>query len=142
VDEDTIRLFRLLRDRFEAIRPSELPGVPIASHDVADLLPCATTAVYFLHSATRGLLYIGRATNLRSRWRLRTKAAKLGGPHLTSKLGAPYAIDWELCHAKLSECIEIGDVTIHWLTVPRELLASAESLLIQIHSPPWNSHRC
>ncbi len=113
-----------VRSELKGLQIGELPSVPIRGWE--DLgLPDATTAVYFLVSRSQGLVYIGRATNLRSRW-------------------APLPFDLMNdfpAHHKRRPAIMLGDVTLHWWTVPRESLALIESMLLQIHRPLWNTAR-
>ena len=127
--EDLIEPVGLLFDRLNKLRISDLPSALIEGLDVGLLLPPNTSAIYFLRSMSQGLLYIGRATNLRGRWRLQRRISDAS------------QIEWELCHAKLREAIALEDVTIYWWPIPPHHLAVAESVLLQIHKPPWNSHR-
>jgi|SRR5271157_2409153 len=91
----------------------ELPGVLINHPRFACALPTRTTAVYFLRSNKHGLLYVGKASDLRNRW--------LGG--------------W---HQYLSDALTLGDVTLHWLVVSRDALSATEKALILEHRAPWN----
>jgi excinuclease UvrABC nuclease subunit len=127
--EDLIEQVGLLFDRLNKLTISDLPSALIEGPEVDLLLPPNTSAIYFLRSMSQGLLYIGRATSLRGRWRLRRRIIDAS------------QIEWEMCHAKLREAIALKDVTIHWWPIPAHHLAIAESALIQIHKPPWNSHR-
>jgi excinuclease UvrABC nuclease subunit len=117
-----------LREAARALVPRELPGVPIDGPRFGDMLP-AVPAVYFLWSGAAGLLYIGKAGSLRGRWRV------------TSQLTDNAAVDWELSHSRLRPAIEHGDVSLHWLELPRETIAAVEGVLIQLHTPPWNASR-
>ncbi len=79
-------------------------------------LPMRTTAVYFLVSAEFGLLYVGRAMDLRARW--------VNG-----------------VHHHLVDCLLLGDVTLRWLVVSRESLADTERLFIGLLDPAFNGSR-
>ena len=48
-----------------AVSLADLPGVKIVGPEFVDLLPLRMTCVYFLHSQSHGLLYIGPAIDLR-----------------------------------------------------------------------------
>lgn len=119
---DLLDPFRLLWDRLEKL---DIEGMPAADVDekIVERLPIAP-AVYFLRSRSQGLLYIGKATNLRGRWRL---AYHTSGQVL-----------WELCHARHRDAVELGDVSLHWWLLPRQYITIAESALLQMHRPPWN----
>jgi hypothetical protein len=51
------------------------------------------------------------------------------------------SISWVSTHAQMRPALDMADVVLYWLAVPREMLATAESLLLQHHRPPWNNHR-
>jgi hypothetical protein len=120
--------FKLLWETLGRLDPECLPGVAVEAIGFEDRLPVTTTAVYFLMRKGR-ILYIGRATNLRNRWRVENELID------TSK------VCWERCHHKLADALELGDVSLHWWVLPRKYLAIAESVFLQIHRPPWNNHR-
>ncbi len=134
-DEEFAALLVPVRDFLRRVRPEELPGVGMIALDVSDALPAATSAVYFLWSASKGLLYIGKAGNLRNRWRLVYSFIKTGDPMEDIRW------DPQGTHSKLRDALELGDVTLHWLAIPRDYITLAESLLVQAHTPPWNNHR-
>lgn len=104
---------------------TDLPGVAVTDWRPLTDLPVRTSAIYFLVSRSQGLLYIGRATNLRSRW---------------DNLPVDLMNDFP-AHAKRRPAIELGDVTLHWWGMPRECLAIVESILLQVNKPPWNTAR-
>jgi excinuclease UvrABC nuclease subunit len=91
-----------------------LPGLRVDCQLFAGALPSRTTAIYFLRSDKHGLLYIGRASDLCKRW--------TGG----------------ISHHCLENCLKLGDVTLHWMIVSRDMLAATEKSLILEHRPPWN----
>jgi excinuclease UvrABC nuclease subunit len=126
--EDLLGPFRELKDVLGRLDVRDLPSVPVDDVHFAGNLPLVP-AVYFLETPSLGLLYIGRATNLRSRWAARFRWDGSG------------RIDWEHSHAKLADALAVGDARLAWLAVPREYLAFTESLLLQIHTPPWNQAR-
>ena len=113
-----------------------LPCVRIESPDVWEALPIRTPAIYFLVSDNlseplrwrpqkyrrirrNGLLYIGKAVDLRQRWN-------------NNSFMAPG-------HEMLEKSIAVGDVSMHWLAVKRQHTAIIESVLIQRYKPPWNT---
>jgi len=104
-----------------------LPGIDVDSLDFGDKLPVSTPAVYYLVHECKGVLYIGKATNIRSRWAFRRNT--VGGD-------VPMQI-----HHRLEEAIRLGNVRLYWWAVPRECLVILENLLIQRHRPPWNIAR-
>ena len=81
-----------------------------------DGLPNRTTAVYFLVSAEFGLLYVGKATDMRGRW--------VHG-----------------FHHHLVDSLLLGDVTLRWLVVSRDSLADTERLFIGLLDPAFNGSR-
>jgi len=137
-------VFDLLVKRYERLSIVELPGVPIKDRQVWETLP-DIPAVYFLWSTSgrseskprlfydsKGighnmtdcwaepcLLYVGKAVNLRQRWNNNSLMAQ--------------------DHHRLAESLAIGGVMLHWHELPKEQLCIAESVLRQIHLPPWNS---
>ncbi len=125
---DLGRIRQTLHDLMGPLTIDELPGIRVEHVRSCRELPLEP-AVYFLKSLSLGLLYIGRATNLRSRWRTE------------SYIDDATIINWDRCHAKHKEALDLGDVTLHWWAIDRELLGVVESILLQIHSPPWNNHR-
>jgi len=95
-----------------------LPYVVIADDDVCESLPMRTAAVYFLTHPTEGLLYIGKAKNVRSRW------------------GAPAYRQ----HDCLEMAIRLRDVRLSWWALPESLLGVVEESLIRMRKPKWNGH--
>lgn len=127
--------FKMIETSLKSLRIDDLPGILLDRYDIAEDLPNAS-GIYFLISAKKRtprrtrLLYIGKAVNIRSRWTLKRQ-------FLDSS-----QIYWDMCHHRLKDAVDLGDVTIRWWFLPREQLTCIESLLIQLHLPPWNSHRC
>jgi excinuclease UvrABC nuclease subunit len=103
---------------------SLLPRIEIRTESLYQELPRQTTAIYFLIHPTEGLLYVGKAVNLKSRWK----------PH-TYPDGEIYEA---LTHSCLKLALEMGGVEIAWWTVPKRYLTIVETLLIQHWSPKWN----
>jgi excinuclease UvrABC nuclease subunit len=128
-DAELTRFFEALLARLRTLNIRELAGVRVDGEEFVQRLP-DLPAVYFLLSDKNGLLYVGKANNVRKRW------APAYWIHPTGKTECIRR------HDKLEESIALGDVTLHWWSVSRPMLAMAESLLIQIYAPPWNSHRC
>lgn len=120
--------FEALWSGMIAIDIGALPGVGVDHPGFGDVLPFSTAAVYFLVSGEGRLLYIGKAANLRNRWRVAYQLIGTG-------------IDWSACHGKLKDAVALGGVVLRWWELPRRYLATAESILLQIHEPPWNCHR-
>lgn len=104
----------------------DLPSVPIARLETPDL-PVRTSAIYFLWSRSEGLVYLGRATDLRIRWAAHSWV-HTNGERALAKI-----------HATHERALELGDVRIHWWAIPREHLGLVEGSLLRIHRPPWNS---
>ena len=125
--DEVTAMLRNVRILLAKIDVRDLPHVPVDDLDFTRMLP-ETDAVYFLISAVDGLLYIGRATNLRRRWYVNRQVSDTSKP------------EWPLCHHALKPALDLGDVQIHWLLVGRDQLAIIESLLIQLYQPPWNTH--
>jgi hypothetical protein len=105
----------------------------IVDRNSLDHLPLVS-AIYFLVSQSNGLLYIGRAAHLRSRWNSR--------PPILYSQDHPYDPFGYPTHHKLRPAIELGDVSLHWWAVAKDWLGVMETLLIQMHQPPWNDIRC
>ena len=108
----------------------DLKNVPIDRLEFSDGLPCATPAIYFVKRPTGPVLYIGRASNLRARWSARRQIFDNA------------QVNWELTHQQFKVALELGDVSLYWLAVPREHLAVVEIAMIEIHKPAWNVARC
>jgi hypothetical protein len=139
-------LFAALIERLKKLKIADLPAVSIDGLYINGTLPVRTSAVYFLRSESpsapfkggenrarpgtkrNGILYIGKATDLRQRWNTQI---------ITQPSGMKYEVQ---VHQKLKEAIALGDVRLHWWAVDKPCLAIAESLLIQLHRPPWNNH--
>ena len=124
-----LKPFKLLWETLERLNPRELPGIALDAIGFENGLPVATSAVYFLMRQGR-ILYIGRAANLRGRWRVNYFI-----------MDPPADIHWAACHHRLKQSLELGGVMLHWWALPKKYLGVAESVLIQIHKPPWNNHR-
>ena len=75
VDEVTTEVQNLLKD----INLSKLPCISIDSVEACDRIPPGIACLYFVHHPHHGLLYIGKAANLRLRWRA---AGRVGRPYL------------------------------------------------------------
>ena len=137
IERDGIMIAHELTGKFEefvvSLRRLVIPGLPSISLDTYESAAThgpACSAVYFLWSKREGLLYIGKATNVRNRWRLRTRYDRSAGRE---------AIWWEMCHSRLRDAVELGDVRLHWWDMPRQYITAVESLLLQIHRPTWNA---
>jgi hypothetical protein len=118
---ETLDEVRALIEKWQDTTLEDLPRVAVDSPDFYDALPCAVSAIYFLGNDRQGLLYIGKATNLKTRWRRDHDAPSLN-------------------HAKLEQCLDLGDVELAWWAVPTHCLVILENLLVRLHRPKWNNH--
>ncbi len=109
-----------MRKRLARLDLSSLPRFKITDEDVSERLPRAMAAIYFLLHPTEGVLYIGKAHNLKGRW----------SPNFFRRTP----------HECFEGALELGDVELAWWAVPKEYLTALEALLIQIWSPKWNVH--
>jgi hypothetical protein len=124
--EEIAALIRPIKRILRHVDPSQLTGVPIQGVEFIESLP-KIPAIYFLVSQKKGLVYIGKAHNLRAHWWPKEPLDHNYWP--------------DLCHHRLKQAINQGDVTLHWMEVPPDQLGVLECLLIQIHQPAWNSRR-
>jgi excinuclease UvrABC nuclease subunit len=122
--DEISRLLSGLKAELEVLDIEHLPGVRMDCEKFAERLPLATSGVYFLRSEACGLLYIGKATNIRQRWM----------PH-------PLAPFVPQNHRRFEDALDQGDVMLHYLELPQYQLATIESMLLQMHRPPWNIAR-
>jgi hypothetical protein len=136
------RAFDTLTTVLGMLSIAELPSVALDS-----LFPDVpkVSAIYFLRSPNRhatlrgknpnpkrprrrnGLFYIGKAVNLQARWI--AGRANWGGGWRDINV-----------HEKAEQAIALGDIRLHWWECERRHLYIAESVLIQIYQPPWNSN--
>ncbi len=95
-----------------------LPSAVIDSPNFSDNLP-TIPAVYFVFGRGKKPVYIGKAVNLRNRWKL---------PSVMGNV-----------HAKLRDSLNLKGAHLRWLEMPKDELLVAEVLLIQHYAPKWNS---
>jgi len=118
--------FAEVKEQLEQLDVSELPYVEVTNQDVykqLDPLSC----VYFLienGKYKQVVLYVGKTTNLRQRWKC--------GKRMASKQ-----------HACLDRCIDKLErrgsrIRLAWLQLERKYLVATEMLLINLWNPPWN----
>jgi hypothetical protein len=112
----------------DRIRIDELPSVPIDGDDWnRDLEPVA--AIYFVRSRSKGILYVGKAGNLRRRW------------HKQWWIHPDGSGDWTTRHHREEQSVRFGDCDLFWMETPTQYLDVLEALLIFRHDPPWNGRR-
>jgi hypothetical protein len=81
---------------------------------------------YVRTHARRATMYIGRASNLRSRW-----------DYQTTIHGEIY-----IEHHRIRDVFnKLGKPRLHWLEMPVRYLAASELTLIRLHQPAWNSQK-
>jgi len=97
------------------LKATELPGADIETCEARKMLP-SISAVYFVIDDAGRIVCIGKAYNLKDRWKAHHCAPRLS----------------ELTGARLA-----------WCELPFGYLTAVESLLIQVHRPAWNqTERC
>lgn len=101
-------------DRFiRNVDLEELPGLPV---ELKWKLPSDTSAVYFLMDHPPGwafdrVLYVGKSVNISKRW---------------------------YDHGRFDDAVRLGNVMLHWLATPHELLEFVEFIAIRAIIPEWN----
>jgi hypothetical protein len=115
---------QLAQAELAKIRFHDLPSVLIDGPSFGVALPANTSAVYFLVHRGSDLKYIGKASNLRSRW------------HFT---GEQFFIrEPQDLHHCLPLALELGDMALHYLVMPKKYVSIVELLLLREFAPPWN----
>lgn len=94
---------------------ASLPTVSPHSRNVSTKLP-SVSAVYFLHNRAKELLYIGKAENLKTRWRASRNVE----------------------HDHLSKALKMDDVQLSWQEMEIRHLIIIESAFIRLWFPTWN----
>jgi GIY-YIG catalytic domain len=106
------KLYYRIEELSKLINLDSLPSINLDNEGIFKaLLPNAPHCVYFLTHAEHGLLYIGKAYNLKYRFK-----------H----------------HEHLQPAIDLGNARLSWLELPRELPAVLEDVLIVGRRPKWN----
>jgi hypothetical protein len=90
------------------------------------------SAIYFLKHPKLGVVYVGRATNLRKRWFPRGQLKIL-------KEGTEYV--YLPGHDFYKKALCCKHMELCWLKTDKRLLAFYESFLIQVFKPKWNTQR-
>ncbi len=119
--------FDKLTDYVCQVNILKLPFIFITDFDSTHTLPVNITCVYFLTHQEEGLLYVGKALNLKTRWRVQTN---IYGQILP-----------EFNHSCLFPAIELGNVKLHWWEILPELRSLCESILIKKLKPKWNQNQ-
>jgi hypothetical protein len=135
-------VFDMLATALGMINIANLPSLAVDSLYL-DLPQCS--AIYFLRSPDRsatlrgknpnpkrrrrrnGLFYIGKAVNLRMRW------------HTYEWIHPDGSRSYPQIHQHIEAAIALKDIRLHWWECERRHLYVAESVLLQIYQPPWNS---
>lgn len=107
-------------ERFSNLRFSELPSVLIDAIPF-DNCPFANNAIYFLTHPTYGILYVGKANNLRGRWRCDWNYG---------------ALEWMPTHKQHQRALDLGGVYLSWTECKNPDVI--EAILIKALQPPWN----
>lgn len=102
----------------------DLPYTEIDDDFFYKRLKTQCSCIYFLAHKNKEILYVGKAIDLRQRWRF----------CIESEASEPYAK-----HHKLDESLELGNVRIHWLEAEKTLLSILESVFIKELQPRWNT---
>lgn len=77
-------------------------------------IPSGVSGLYFLWGQEHGLLYVGKARNLRARWHI---------------------YPWHQYHDR---CLELGGVRLSWFALDELALEVAETVAIRVLAPHWN----
>ena len=134
-----------------------LPNVPIVDVYVKRTLPLSTSAVYFVTHPEEGVLYIGKANDLRARWRCDGRSGidrvtpEMDGTWVELSSGERGLVEydaehphgfavWIPTHSCMLRALELGDVSIAWLELPVGQTTATESALLKLQRPPWNTH--
>jgi len=121
VDEVTARVQSLLKD----LDFRELPSIAIDSLEACDKIPRGIPCLYFVHHPSFGLLYLGKAVDLRRRWKAEGRIGQLR----------------TALHQIHKRCIEIGNVTLSWFQLDPRAHEIAETIAIRFFHPWWNTRK-
>jgi hypothetical protein len=105
------KLYYRIEKLSELISLDSLPSVNVDNEKVFEALPHKASCVYFLTHAEQGLLYIGKAYDLKQRFKY---------------------------HGHIRPALSLKNVRLFWLELPCELLAICEDVLIAGRTPRWN----
>ena len=120
------KIKRLLR-KFSIDDLFNLPRIELNDYDFCEDIPIPhrICCLYFLVHPVDGLLYIGKSTNLRERWRI-TRGEKYGA--ITKQ------------HHVLERYDPPEHVFLCWYEIDRNLAELMEPILIRELNPEWNVH--
>lgn len=108
-----------IRSALQQLQPEpfieSLPSVLIEDEEVYRRLPEDVSAVYFLTHPYEELLYLGKANDLRTRWR--------PSGHT---------------HDCLDPTLQLRDVKLAWWALDVDLLSAVEEVLTKAWRPLWN----
>lgn len=124
--ERIVSLHKIIYDSLLKIDLNSLPFINIKNRESFESLPPNICCVYFLIHPVQGVLYVGKAINLRSRWRI--------------KYNAWGQFNREQNHDCLLKSIRLRDVKLAWWEIPKEYKPLIENMLIKIYNPKWNTN--
>jgi len=132
---DLVNEFTSLRSRLveslSALKPAHiesLSGIPLENYKSINALPEATSCVYFLTHPEQGLLYIGKANNLKKRFYMYPSIFDTSQPEVLHT------------HPALIQAVRCGNTKLSWLEVSPDLNEMIEKILIGTLVPKWNGH--
>jgi hypothetical protein len=111
-----------VQDALRAVDLAKLPFVVLDSLEACDKIPRGISCLYFLRHTPSGLLYVGKAADLRGRWRAEGRA---GGER-------------KALHHLHARCIEVGGTVLSWFQLHQRAHEIAETVAIRVLHPPWN----
>lgn len=113
-----------LLNKFNHYYLEQLPFIELINDDfyTNNLLP-SESCLYFLTHNKEGLLYIGKAKNLRSRWRIDKSN---NGDYIKS-------------HHMLRPVLDLKNVKLSWYKICSSLSLFIEHMLIKKLNPKWNT---
>lgn len=113
-----------LLKKFDKYYLDHLPSLELKDDKFYDdrLLP-RISCIYFLKHETKGLLYIGKAKDLRSRWVVGK-----------DKYGQYYE-----CHHMLERSLRLGNIKLVWYKICPSVSLFVETILIGKFRPQWNT---
>lgn len=118
-----LRMSKIINHRKILAEIHELPCVKITDFNSTNDLPFRICCLYFVWNEINGILYIGKAYDLRQRWRYGKDEKSLN----------PYT-----SHHMMERAIRSG-ATLSWFTCPKEYTTTAEQMLIKYLKPSWNT---
>ena len=117
----------LIGDEVALLDLTLLPHAPVTL-EVGQSLP-NTSGIYFVTDESMSrLFYVGRAVNLRGRWKVDRNIFNDVMP-----------VSW---NNTIVRATELGGCHVRWFPCPKELLTVLEMAAIQRFKPEWNQVRC